>query len=360
VDEEESASDGGLLESIRHSSYLFGAMTVLAARDAEQMLSFVAAAGEVDGEEPFAPELLTQLGKLVHADKVMYCEQDRVRERSRYGIARPNDTKNQLSVPYWEIAGDHPVCSRHNGAEFGALKVSDFLSTRQLHRSRIYALWFHPLGFEHEMTVAIPSPPWHTKTFLFDRGPGRDFTERDRNVLNALQPHFAWLWRAARTRRRLTAAMAALESGSESATEGVILLGPGGAVDVVSPAARRLLRKYFDARLDSELPATLAEWVNSDAPTMFRRRDDRRLTIDRSGASLMVEERHDSFSLTPRERQILGWVARGKTNPEIAEILWIAPSTVRKHLENIYAKLGVSTRTAAAARLLDALNDDAT
>jgi DNA-binding CsgD family transcriptional regulator len=61
------------------------------------------------------------------------------------------------------------------------------------------------------------------------------------------------------------------------------------------------------------------------------------------------------LGLTAREQQILAWVARGKTNPEIAEILWITPSTVRKHLENVYAKLGVRTRTAAAARFFQVL-----
>jgi DNA-binding CsgD family transcriptional regulator len=55
--------------------------------------------------------------------------------------------------------------------------------------------------------------------------------------------------------------------------------------------------------------------------------------------------------LTRREREILSWVERGKTNVEIAQILWISPGTVRKHLENAYEKLGVSTRTAAVARL---------
>ena len=55
--------------------------------------------------------------------------------------------------------------------------------------------------------------------------------------------------------------------------------------------------------------------------------------------------------ITRREREILEWVERGKTNAEIAEILWLSPSTVRKHLENVYGKLGVRTRTAAVARL---------
>jgi DNA-binding CsgD family transcriptional regulator len=54
---------------------------------------------------------------------------------------------------------------------------------------------------------------------------------------------------------------------------------------------------------------------------------------------------------------VLAWVARGKTNREIAETLWITPATVRKHLENIYAKLGVRTRTAAATRLLATIDD---
>ena len=43
---------------------------------------------------------------------------------------------------------------------------------------------------------------------------------------------------------------------------------------------------------------------------------------------------------------------RGKTNGEIAQILWISPLTVRKHLENSYEKLGVRTRTGAVARVL--------
>ncbi len=54
--------------------------------------------------------------------------------------------------------------------------------------------------------------------------------------------------------------------------------------------------------------------------------------------------------LTLREREILAWVARGKTNGEIAAVLYLAPGTVRKHLDNVYAKLGVGCRAAAVAR----------
>ena len=54
--------------------------------------------------------------------------------------------------------------------------------------------------------------------------------------------------------------------------------------------------------------------------------------------------------LTAREREVLEWVAAGKTNRDIAAIVGAKPRTIEKHLERIYEKLGVETRTAAAAR----------
>jgi DNA-binding CsgD family transcriptional regulator len=65
--------------------------------------------------------------------------------------------------------------------------------------------------------------------------------------------------------------------------------------------------------------------------------------------------------LTAREGEVLGWVASGKTNAEIARILFVSPHTVRKHLENIFEKLNVRTRTAAAlwARRIPATSDAA-
>ncbi len=54
-------------------------------------------------------------------------------------------------------------------------------------------------------------------------------------------------------------------------------------------------------------------------------------------------------ALTPRETEVLSWLAKGKTNRDIADILGMSPRTVSKHLEHIFEKLGVETRTAAAA-----------
>jgi DNA-binding NarL/FixJ family response regulator len=59
------------------------------------------------------------------------------------------------------------------------------------------------------------------------------------------------------------------------------------------------------------------------------------------------------LGLTPREAEVLFWVARGKTNDEIATVLGIGLTTVKKHLESTYAKLGVENRTTAAAMALE-------
>ncbi|TMH81283.1 MAG: helix-turn-helix transcriptional regulator [Betaproteobacteria bacterium] len=56
--------------------------------------------------------------------------------------------------------------------------------------------------------------------------------------------------------------------------------------------------------------------------------------------------------LTAREGEVLDWVAAGKTSRDIAAILGASPRTIEKHLERIYEKLGVETRTAAAMRAL--------
>ena len=54
--------------------------------------------------------------------------------------------------------------------------------------------------------------------------------------------------------------------------------------------------------------------------------------------------------ITPREYEVLSWVASGKTDADIAALLAISRRTVHKHLEHIYIKLGVETRTAAVMR----------
>jgi DNA-binding CsgD family transcriptional regulator len=341
------------------------AVPILTRRDAEQLLTFVGEAESLGGDQPFTAELLVELGRLVQADWVTYCELDRVRRRHLLSVGRPGEHEDDAddSDPlFWDfICEVHPVCVRHQAGVFNALKLSDFFSPNDLRATRLYDVWFRPWGIEHELNVAIPSPHWHTKTFLFDRTrESRDFTERDRLILDLLQPHLARWWQAAKTRRLLTSALAELDRGDEHDPRGVVLLGAGTETEFASPAAERLLREFFGRPVEGRLPPALADWLEADAEQpLVRQLDGRRLTVRRSGGALLLEERQAGLQLTAREREVVSWVARGKTNAEIAQLLWLAPSTVRKHLENVYAKLGVNTRTAAVAHFLGLLDAEA-
>ncbi|HSC68786.1 MAG TPA: response regulator [Cellvibrio sp.] len=62
------------------------------------------------------------------------------------------------------------------------------------------------------------------------------------------------------------------------------------------------------------------------------------------------------FSVTGREADVLLWIANGKTNREIGQILEMSPRTVNKHLEQIFKKLGVENRTSAAAAAIKCLS----
>ena len=72
-----------------------------------------------------------------------------------------------------------------------------------------------------------------------------------------------------------------------------------------------------------------------------------------SGTETPVEFSSE-LGLTTREGEVLSWLAKGKTNRDIAQILGLSPRTVDKHLEQIYSKLGVENRTAAAAIAVNA------
>ncbi len=65
-----------------------------------------------------------------------------------------------------------------------------------------------------------------------------------------------------------------------------------------------------------------------------------------SGEEARLRER---LGLTTREAEVLLWIGHGKATRDIAEILGMSPRTVQKHLEQIYSKLGVENRAAAAA-----------
>jgi DNA-binding CsgD family transcriptional regulator len=166
---------------------------------------------------------------------------------------------------FWENYPDYPVY-RYAARTGSVVKITDFYSTRQWHSTALYTDCDRTHGFEHALTVCLPTAlpptarPGRYVGLDLIRGPGPDFSERDRAALTLLAPHLA--------------------------------------------------QAYLDAE----------------------------------------RRRHPVPRLTPRQKDLLRLLAAGHTNTQIARRMGISEATVRTHLEHIYARLGVSSRTAAVIR----------
>jgi len=140
--------------------------------------------------------------------------------------------------------------------------------------------------------------------------------------------------------------------------------------------ARELLMAYYGTRAP-ETPQAVVDWLRRhlkdaeqqiEPPRLTAQLGARRLTFrlhQQTGDddwlivmrevsdAAVIEAMSLSFKLTAREAEVLYWVVKGKINRDIADILGASPATVKKHLERVFAKLGVETRTAAAGMAMN-------
>lgn len=138
-----------------------------------------------------------------------------------------------------------------------------------------------------------------------------------------------------------------------------------------TPLARSLLTRYF-ASAEPQLPEAATDWVQAQSQAQLaglatpsftvahganrlvlalheQTGDGEWLVVMREASdAAVVEAMTHTFRLTLREAEVLYWVVKGKTNRDIADILGMSAATVKKHLEHVFDKLGVETRTAAA------------
>jgi DNA-binding response OmpR family regulator/DNA-binding CsgD family transcriptional regulator len=147
-----------------------------------------------------------------------------------------------------------------------------------------------------------------------------------------------------------------------------------GKIMWATPQAQNLLSDNLAAGADGELVLAdpMLQWLEqaqkgnagSKTPAMASFPDNEQLRLQYMGKlgpnEFLLRLAKDSSANTPaefsselgltsREGEVLSWLSKGKTNRDIAQILGLSPRTVDKHLEQIYAKLGVENRTAAAA-----------
>ncbi len=122
---------------------------------------------------------------------------------------------------------------------------------------------------------------------------------------------------------------------------------------VTSKSERGDLRAGMDMGADDYLtkPFTVPELLSA-IEARFLRSEQQRLSAKPSFNS---PEPLQVLGLTPREAEVLFWMAQGKTNAEIGMVLEMSVATVKKHAEHIFEKLNVENRSAAIVQALDAL-----
>jgi DNA-binding NarL/FixJ family response regulator len=145
---------------------------------------------------------------------------------------------------------------------------------------------------------------------------------------------------------------------------GVLMVDAHSRMAWRSPRAQRWLAEFFGADDDGACIAWLNAGAGASGHVCTSTLAGRTLTARRLGGASLGEtmwilgvqtadvtpsSRLATALLTPRETEVLSWVAKGKTNRDIADILCMSPRTVNKHLEHVFEKLGVETRAAAAA-----------
>jgi DNA-binding CsgD family transcriptional regulator len=251
--------------SIRVSSYLAKAMMRLDRRDYEAVLSFLEEAHAVEEPAPFTPHLLDRLASVAHCELATFFEfAPGTNLITGYVPCSKEDPTWRAVDDGWWTCTRSVELRRWKARSTGPVVLADVFP-RRLRVEPDFNLNYREHGVADEMSVSLDRDRrWTAELGVFRE---RDFGERERLILQLLQPHLAALYRAATLRRRLGAA---------------------------SDAARLLTR---------------------------------------------------------REREVMTHVSNGLTNAEIARVLVIEPSTVRKHLEHVFEKLGVGSRTAAVAKL---------
>jgi len=145
---------------------------------------------------------------------------------------------------------------------------------------------------------------------------------------------------------------------------GVLFVDALGRIAWRSPQAAVWLEALEDSSGAGQLPGAIKAALEVDSTQVVHTRTTPALSVRNMGSATLGEtmlllelqsegsvasSRLSHAALTPRETEVLSWLAKGKTNRDIADILGMSPRTVNKHLEHIFEKLGVETRAAAAA-----------
>jgi len=286
--------------------------------------------GDVNGLgdlEAFRPGLLSALQ---HALPSLYVSYNEVALDGVHAFSLP-ELPPEAPARWAALAGQHPVLVHMQRTRDGRpRRISDHLSAGEFRETELYQRFYAPLGIESQVAFGLPAATPTVIGVALSRD-ATDFSDEDLELLARARPHLIQAYRGAQAATERERVLAAFERGLESVGRLALAVTREGEIVHASEraraayatqAARRVLRGPGPGDLDVVL-------------------------LD-AGDGGLTAERLQSLGLTPREAEALRWIALGRTGPDAAQAMGVAPRTVAKHLQSVYAKLGVASRSEAA------------
>lgn len=344
----------------------------LSSKDLRLALQFLREHCAPDTIERFISKALEGLFRLFPCLVANYGEIDRIRRTGSLlsyppEFATPQKNNDALSLGFQDLGS---LFQNRTGA---AVRLSALVSDAKFKRTRMFQEHFRPYGGLDLLVIQHDRSDGLEEFFsLFRQG---HFSDRDQAMLDLV----AWPLQAALINARALSYLSdhrlMLEVGLRNSGWSTLIVSRHGRTLRETPEARRLLSFHFgNSALGSHLPDDLCRWITASCeiseslysaaphePAPLTLATHGRLLVIRlllhpSGCLLLLREADANsdwkplmkLGLTQREAQVLHLIAMGKTGPEIAILLGISHNTVRKHTGQIFIRLRVETRTAAA------------
>lgn len=320
---------------------------------------------DLDSLPSFRTGVLTLLRDLVGCTVASYneigSEPDEV-----FVVADPLDHLDVQPVfaAFAEFVLQNPLAahSMHTG-DPRALRLSDFITRRHFHRLELYEFVYKQIEVEHQLAFTVPDArPLIGITVSRD---SRDFDDRELRLLERARGMIVKTFRNLHDRARLELTTEAIDRAQEGALS-IVLVQASGAL---TPAHARAERMLHELSLHPKALSELREWARGQRRRRPFSPQAAALRLQCGAAWLQALYVHGQpggldaialrqvaldagqalrgLGLTARQADVLELVCKGATNAEVALALCISEHTVRHHLEDIYRRLGVSTRAGA-------------
>lgn len=353
-------------------------MQQLPHREFDKLSAFLLDLYQFRDHETFVEHTLQSLHRLIPCERITYNEMD-FENRTAYAKSTPDDPRiRQLNSLFAALMHQHPsvrYAQADRAHEREAFRISDFLTDQQFQNLPLYRDYFRHLNTTHQLAVIIDGSADLPINLALNRH-AHDFSDEEHTMLTLLRPHLALAYRNAGKASQVMKKLSGLTAAVTATGAAAVRVDQHGRILWMTGNAEGLLRTYCHTASAEYLPPTMREWLRVQSATWLDNathlRSPQPLTLHHHQGTLKVsvlreetewwvlfQERRENVTpdelekagLTARETEVLQWIAQGKTNGEAAIILGTKPATIKKHLERIYVKLRVETRTAAVAHL---------